>query len=426
MLNMSVAPQVKSSAENALALVDADSTDGRAPVAEEFGKILEREVAEVTNKPDTANDKQETAAERQPETTAPSADNIPDQTRQDKNDSLAQTILNDTTSAYKIDASLKPMGVNLEAMTDAPTSAPASDANMPFPGMQPISAIMQQQVLTSSPVSDTNMPFPGMQPISAIVQQQVLTSSRDEQVLSSALPMVNQLLQQKLMQQNLEERNLAALSNNLMQSLELENSAAYGKVLPLAVEASDMARNGMGETFAPILDEAITTQSFGLNSTAASTAVLNAAAEKVHVDAPVGHAKWGGELAQKVVWMASQQTQMAEIHLNPAHLGPVEVMLSISQDQATAQFVSSHPAVRDAIQDALPRLREMLAESGIQLGDVMVGSDSFQQDNKQQQQAHQSDRGVSSMTETRTETAGAAIEATVMPTRHHGIVNTYA
>jgi flagellar hook-length control protein FliK len=68
----------------------------------------------------------------------------------------------------------------------------------------------------------------------------------------------------------------------------------------------------------------------------------------------------------------------------------------------------------------------MLAESGIQLGDVMVGADSFQQDNKQQQQAHQSDRGVSSMTETRTEIAGAAIEATVMPTKHHGIVNTYA
>lgn len=186
-----------------------------------------------------------------------------------------------------------------------------------------------------------------------------------------------------------------------------------------------MARSSMGETFAPILDEAVTTQSFGLNSTAASTAVLNAAAEKVHVDAPVGHSKWGGELAQKVVWMASQQTQVAEIHLNPAHLGPVEVMLSISQDQATAQFVSSHPAVRDAIQDALPRLREMLAESGIQLGDVMVGADSFQQDNKQQQQAHQSGRSVSSMTETRMETAGA-IEATFTPTRHHGIVNTYA
>ncbi len=402
MLNMSVAPQVKSSAENALALVDVDSADAREPVAEEFGKILEREVAEVTNKPDTANDKQETAAERQPETAAPLTDNHSDQTvaetGQDKNNSLVQTILNDTISAYKIDSSLKPTSVNLEAIMGGTTSAP---------------------------VSDTNMPFHGMQPISAIVQQQALTSPRDEQALSSALPMANQLLQQKLMQQNLEESNLAALSNNLMQSLELENSAAYGKVLPLAVEVSDMVRSNMGETFAPILDEAVTTQSFGLNSTAASTAVLNAATEKVHVDAPVGHAKWGGELAQKVVWMASQQTQVAEIHLNPAHLGPVEVMLSISQDQATAQFVSSHPAVRDAIQDALPRLREMLAESGIQLGDVMVGADSFQQDNKQQQQAHQSDRSAPSMTETRMETAGA-IEATVMPTKHHGIVNTYA
>jgi len=104
----------------------------------------------------------------------------------------------------------------------------------------------------------------------------------------------------------------------------------------------------------------------------------------VQVDQPVGQPRWGGDFAQKIVWLTSQHHQVAEIHLNPAHLGPVDVMLNISQDQATVQFVSPHLAVREAIEAALPKLREMMAENGIQLGNVMVGAESFQQDNRQQ------------------------------------------
>ncbi|MDP3689211.1 MAG: flagellar hook-length control protein FliK, partial [Sulfurimicrobium sp.] len=60
-------------------------------------------------------------------------------------------------------------------------------------------------------------------------------------------------------------------------------------------------------------------------------------------------------------------------------LGPMEVRLSVNNDQITAIFVSHHPAVRDAIEDALPRLREMLADSGLSLGSATVSSDSLPQ-----------------------------------------------
>lgn len=91
----------------------------------------------------------------------------------------------------------------------------------------------------------------------------------------------------------------------------------------------------------------------------------------------VGSSDWGGAVGEKVVWMAGQNHQVAELHLNPPSLGPLEVRLSISNDQATALFVSHHSAVRDAIETALPRLREMLADSGIMLGNAMVSSESF-------------------------------------------------
>ena len=66
----------------------------------------------------------------------------------------------------------------------------------------------------------------------------------------------------------------------------------------------------------------------------------------------------------------------------------------------------------------------MMAENGIQLGNVMVGADSFQQENKQQQ-TYRSAKDTSNMIDTKTETA-SHIETGVSPTKHHGIVNTYA
>lgn len=108
--------------------------------------------------------------------------------------------------------------------------------------------------------------------------------------------------------------------------------------------------------------------------------------------APVGTAGWGDALGQKVVWMAGQQTQVAELHLNPPHLGPMEVRLSISNDQISALFVSHQPAVREALEAAMPRLREMFADSGMTLGNATVGSDSLPQ---QQPSGHEGQPGSS-------------------------------
>ncbi len=101
------------------------------------------------------------------------------------------------------------------------------------------------------------------------------------------------------------------------------------------------------------------------------------------VSPKVGSAEWGGAVGDKVLWMATQSHQVAELHLNPPNLGSLEVRLTVNNDQASALFVSHHAAVREAVETALPRLREMLADSGIMLGNVSVGAESF----SQQQQA---------------------------------------
>lgn len=99
----------------------------------------------------------------------------------------------------------------------------------------------------------------------------------------------------------------------------------------------------------------------------------------------VGSVAWGGAVGERVVWMANQNHQVAELHLNPPNLGPLEVRLTLNNDQATAMFVTQHSAVREALETALPRLREMLADNGIMLGNVTVGSESFSQQQTSEQ-----------------------------------------
>lgn len=104
------------------------------------------------------------------------------------------------------------------------------------------------------------------------------------------------------------------------------------------------------------------------------------------VEVPVGHAGWDTAFSQRVVWVASNNQQIAQLHLNPPNLGPVEIRITLNSDQANATFTSPHAAVREAIEAALPRLRDMLADNGLSLGNVNVSSQSFQQ--QQQQQAN--------------------------------------
>jgi flagellar hook-length control protein FliK len=108
----------------------------------------------------------------------------------------------------------------------------------------------------------------------------------------------------------------------------------------------------------------------------------------LEVGAPVDGPDFAQALSQQVVWMADKDAQIAELRINPPELGPVEVRLQISGDEAVVQFASAQPEVRNAIEAAMARLRESMAQAGIQLGDASVSAESFRE-----QGAHHSGAG---------------------------------
>lgn len=97
------------------------------------------------------------------------------------------------------------------------------------------------------------------------------------------------------------------------------------------------------------------------------------------VATPLHSPHWPHEVKDKLVWMVNRQEQRAELVLNPPQLGRIEVSLNITQEQTHAHFVAANPEARAALENALPRLREMFAEAGLSLGQAQVGAESQQQ-----------------------------------------------
>ncbi|NNF51001.1 MAG: hypothetical protein HKN59_01055 [Gammaproteobacteria bacterium] len=86
-----------------------------------------------------------------------------------------------------------------------------------------------------------------------------------------------------------------------------------------------------------------------------------------HLRAPMGTEKWAQSLGERVMLMVRGEQQIARLSMNPEHLGPLEIRLQVKDDQAQFWIHAQHQQARDAIDSAMPRLREMLAEQGLNL-----------------------------------------------------------
>lgn len=138
----------------------------------------------------------------------------------------------------------------------------------------------------------------------------------------------------------------------------------------------------------------------------------------------VGSPGWDQALGQKVVWMVAGGQQSASLTLNPPDLGPLQVVLNVSNSQATASFTAAQPEVRQALEAALPRLREMLADSGIQLGQTSVGSGAANQFSAPGDQSPQSPRQLAQNAATVQIPVPAA--RAVVQNNGQGLIDTFA
>lgn len=94
------------------------------------------------------------------------------------------------------------------------------------------------------------------------------------------------------------------------------------------------------------------------------------------IDVPVNHAEWGDKLMGKLSWLTAKNLSVAEIHLTPPDMGPMEVRVRVQNDQANITVHAANPVVRDQLELHSHRLRDMLSEQGLSLAQFDVSSSS--------------------------------------------------
>lgn len=127
------------------------------------------------------------------------------------------------------------------------------------------------------------------------------------------------------------------------------------------------------------------------------------------VATPVNQPGWADDVGHQISWLADQGMSKAELVLTPPHLGRIEITLEIGSDLSTAQFVSANPLVREALEQAMPRLREMLAEGGISLGEANVSSDQPSRDDQGGEQRGQRGRDSGELAVSQTARRGTGL-----------------
>lgn len=110
---------------------------------------------------------------------------------------------------------------------------------------------------------------------------------------------------------------------------------------------------------------------------AAELAALEAPIERPGVPGfpitvPLHDPRFGQAFGERITWLIREGLQAAELTLHPAELGPIRIALSLEGDAASLGVVAMHAETRSAIEQSLPRLRELLADQGLQLGGATV------------------------------------------------------
>lgn len=127
---------------------------------------------------------------------------------------------------------------------------------------------------------------------------------------------------------------------------------------------------------APVAGPAASTDAAPLAATPHPVRTFEPAADPVQVEIarPVGTSAWTQDVTGALAHAISVRHTSAQLHLHPESMGPVDVRISVTGNEANVQLVAAHAATREALENALPALRDLLGSQGLALGQAAVES----------------------------------------------------
>lgn len=157
--------------------------------------------------------------------------------------------------------------------------------------------------------------------------------------------------------------------------------------------------------------------------TAALPASVEGSRLNLTLEAALQQPHWGEELSERMTWLSKDKVHIAELRLNPPQLGPLEARINLHHEEASITFHAPQAAVREALEAALPRLRDALAEQGLNLVNVDVSQQGF---SEQQRHSAQPGNLRAAPTESTETAAQESLEEDPRPPVPQGGVDYYA
>lgn len=221
------------------------------------------------------------------------------------------------------------------------------------------------------------------------------------------------------------ETGVIRLTDNLISKLDQVNTPAPASNAEVTLQAGSQLNGASFKTMAQ----------FGQTSTFAGTTAGTPAAEVpvteggsrlqtlLQGDAAAQQAvrNMQNQLGQQLQRMVRDGQWQANINLNPARLGQIRINMTMEDGVLTTQLLSANQGVRELLEGGMPRLRELLEESGLQLGQFDVGSDAG---NQQQFAQQEENHGV--VTQVASAEDADTTAAKVSQSQHDGDLDTFA
>ena len=190
--------------------------------------------------------------------------------------------------------------------------------------------------------------------------------------------------------------HVSASSQSATKNAQSDNSptSAHGQPSGIAMlidAAADASTRGEGgeKAFKELVDEGLKdlksasgdtrVDDFANRLAALTQAVVPKTANALPVNPPLAmhQSGWTEEVVNRVMYLSSANLKSADIQLEPAELGRLDIRVNIAADQsAQVNFMSGHAGVREALDSQMHRLRDMLAQQGMNQVDVNVSDQS--------------------------------------------------
>ncbi|QAY92306.1 flagellar hook-length control protein FliK [Pseudomonas sp. ACM7] len=178
---------------------------------------------------------------------------------------------------------------------------------------------------------------------------------------------------------------------------------AAGMASMLDVQADkDSAGQGGDKAFGGLIDDGLKdlksassdtrVDDFANRLAALTQAATPKTANALPVNQPIAmhQSGWTEEVVNRVMYLSSTNLKAADIQLQPAELGRLDIRVNMVPDQQTqVTFMSAHPSVREALDGQMHRLRDMFAQQGMGQVDVNVSDQSRGWQGQGQEQAQQ-------------------------------------